>query len=164
MWYDPKKIKYPMNTETGMPSQENLLKIMDEVPEYTYIALCDYLDEVIRRDETIEIESLEKKYYSRPIESAWQTHYLTSYYFLAFYYYKHNLYPFKAMDYLHLALLERCSYDSASALLVRFYLEGFGVPVNKKKAKEIWLNARKEIESFPYRFEIHNYSVFNMEL
>ena len=164
MWYDPKKIKYPLNSETGVPSQDDLLKIMDEVPEYRYIAIVDYLIEVIRRDETINIELIEEKYYTHPVESNWQSHYLTSYYFLAYYYYKHNLSPLKAMDYLHLALLERCSYDSASALLVRFYLEGFGVPVSKKKAKEIWSKARKEIETFPYRIEIHNYSVFNMEL
>jgi len=164
MWYDPKVIKYPCNNETGNPSQEDLLKIMDEVPQYTYIAICDYLAEVIRRDETININLIEEKYYSHPVETAWQTHYLTSYYFLAYYYYKHKLDPNKAIKYIQLSLLERASYDSASALLVRFYLEGFGVPVNKKKAKEIWLKARKEIETFPYRIEIHLYSVFNMEL
>lgn len=46
----------------------------------------------------------------------------------------------------------------------RYAYECFGVPINKKKAKEIWLKARKEIESFHYRIEIHDYSVFNMEL
>ena len=164
MWYDPKIIKYPSNSETGNPSQEDLLKIMDEVPQYTYIAICDYLAEVIRRDETIDINLIEEKYYSHPVETAWQTHYLTSYYFLAYYYYKHKLDANKAIKYVQLSLLERASYDSASALLVRFYIEGFGVPKNENTAKKIWLKARKEIKTFPYRFEIHPYSVFRMEL
>ncbi len=42
VWYDPEKIKYPRNSETGVPSQDDLLKIMDEVPEYRYIAIVDY--------------------------------------------------------------------------------------------------------------------------
>ena len=96
MWYDKRAIKYPTNSETGIPSQEDLLKIMDEVPEYRYIAICDYLAEVIRRDETINIEELEKKYYSHPVETCEQKHYFTSYYFLAYYYFKHDLYPMKA--------------------------------------------------------------------
>lgn len=164
MWYDPKKIKYPRNRETGNPSQEDLLKIMDEVPEYTYIAICDYLKEAIRRDEVVDIEELERKYYMHPVESAWQTHYLTSFYFLAYYHYRHNLYPLKAMDYLHMALQERASYDSSCALLIRFYIEGFGVKPNLEKAKEIWKKAKEEINTWPYKFEIHDYSVFNMEL
>lgn len=164
MWYDPKIIKYPCNSETGNPSQEDLLKIMDEVPQYTYIAICDYLAEVIRRDETININSIEEKYYSHPVETTWQTHYLTSYYFLAYYYYKHKLDPSKAIKYVQLSLLERASYDSASALLVRFYIEGFGTKPNLEKAKEIWKKVKEEINAWPYKFEIHPYSVFNMEL
>ena len=164
MWYDPRVIKYPVNSETGNPSQEDLLKIMDEVPQYTYIAICDYLAEVIRRDETININSIEEKYYSHPVETAWQTHYLTSYYFLAYYYYKHKLDPNKAIKYVQLSLLERASYDSASALLARFYIEGFGVLKNENTAKKIWLKAKEEINTWPHKFEIHDYSVFNMEL
>lgn len=163
MWYDPRVIKYPVNSETGIPSQEDLLKIMDEVPEYRYIAICDYLCEVIRRDETIDIERIENNYYSHPVDTCIQKHYLTSYYFLAYYLFKHNLYPMKAMDYVHMALQEKASYDSSSALLVKFYMYGFGVKQNESKAKEIWLKARKEIASWPHRYEIHYLSVFNME-
>lgn len=71
-----KKIKYPRNRETGNPSQEDLLKITDEVPEYTYIAISDYLE----------------------------------------------------------------------------------------KTKEVWKKAKEEINTWPYKFEIHDYSVFDMEL
>ena len=164
MWYNPKIIKYPLNSETGIPSQEDLLKIMDEVPEYTYTAICDYLSEAIRKDEELDIESLEKKYYSHPVDTSKQSNYLVSYYFLAYYYYKCNLSPLKAMDYLHMALQERTSYDSSCALLIRFYVEGFGVEPNLNKAKEIWKKAREEINTWPYKIEIHDYSVFNMEL
>ena len=163
MWYDKNVIKYPLNSETGTPSLEDLRKIMEEIPEYRYIAICDYLSEAIRRGEAIDIEQLENKYYSHPVDTCTQKHYLTSYYFLAYYYFKNDLYPLKAMDYIHMALQEKASYDSASALLVKFYMYGFGVKQSEKKAKEIWLRARKEIESWPHRYKIHYLSVFNME-
>lgn len=164
MFYDPKEIKYPRNKVTGVPSQEDLLKIMNEVPSYRYIAICDYLNEIIKSGERIDIESFEDKYYSHPVDSSTQTHYLTSYFVLAYYYYLHNLYPLKAMDYLHLAMLEKCSYDSAKALLAKFYIEGFGVKKDINKAKQIIMEARKEIESWPYTIEIFPLSVFKMEL
>lgn len=164
MFYDPKVIKYPRNKITGVPSQEDLLKIMDEVLSYRYIAICDYLIEIIRTGESIDIESLEEKYYSHPVDSDISTHYLTSYFFLSLYYYEHNLYPLKAMDYLHLAMLEKCSFDSAKALLAKFYIEGFGVNKDIDKAKQIIMKARKEIESWPYRIEIFPLSVFQIEL
>lgn len=164
MWYDPKIIKYPVNSESGIPSQEDLLKIMEEIPSYKYTALCDYLAEVIRRDETINIENLEDKYYRRPVNTSKDANYLMSYFFLAYYYYKHDLYPCTAMDYLHLALLEQSSYDSASALLALFYMEGFGVKENMDKAKEIIFRARKEIDSWPMKYDIFHLSVYQFEL
>ena len=164
MWYDPKIIKYPRNIETGIPSHGDLLKIMDEFPEYRYFAITDYIDEAIKRNEQIDIASIEDKYYSHPVDTCSIKYYLVSYYYLAYYYYINKLNPQKAVEYLKLALLDAISYDSASALLIRFYLEGYGVERNESKAKGIWKKAREEISSWPRKFEIHPYSVFNMEL
>ena len=164
MWYDPKTIKYPRKIETGIPSQGDLLRIMDEFPEYRYFAITDYLDEAIKRNEQIDVASIEDKYYSHPVDTCSFKYYLVSHYYLAYYYYFNKLNPRKAVEYLKLALLDAISYDSASALLIRFYLEGYGVKQSKTKAKKIWLKAREEISSWPHRYEIHPYCVFRMEL
>lgn len=164
MWYDSRVIKYPRNRETGIPSQGDLLKIMDEFPEYRYFAIADYIDEAIKRNKQIDIASIEDKYYSHPVDTCSFKYYLVSYYYLAYYYYINKLNPQKAAEYLKLALLDAISYDSASALLIRFYLEGCGVKRSKTKAKKIWLKAREEINSWPHKYEIHPYSVFRMEL
>ena len=161
MVYDPMRIKYLNGTR---PSLLELEIIMDKYPRQTYLAICDYLSEIIWLNAITDIEKFEEKYYTRPVDTCTQPHYLTSYYFLALYYYKQRLSPEKALKYVRMALLERASYDSASALLITFYLEGYGVPKDREKAREIWLKAKEEIATFPCRIEIDDLSVFNMEL